>query len=127
MNYFRFAKSEIQAEARDKKIADAARERFEFREERAEREKREKAERLAKANAARQAAEAAAAAAAEAPKGDDEAPDISSHPHQASTPIAVDNHPVLDATAKQAAIAAAVERARLKREQHGNKPGSDAT
>ena len=126
VNYFRFAKSEIQAEARDKKTADAARERFEFREERAEREKREKAERLAKANAARQAAEAAAAAAAEAPKGDDEAPDISSHPHQASTPIAVDNHPVLDATAKQAAIAAAVERARLKREQHGNKPGSDA-
>ena len=128
VNYFRFAKSEIQAEARDKKIADAARERFEFREERAEREKREKAERLAKANAARQAAEAAAAAAeaAETPKGDEEAPDISSHPHQASTPIAVDNHPVLDATAKQAAIAAAVERARLKREQHGNKPGSDA-
>ena len=128
VNYFRFAKSEIQAEARDKKIADAARERFEFREERAEREKREKAERLAKANAARQAAEAAAAAAeaAETPKGDEEAPDISSHPHQASTPIAVDNHPVLDASAKQAAIAAAVERARLKREQHGNKPGSDA-
>lgn len=128
VNYFRFAKSEIQAEARDKKTADAARERFEFREERAEREKREKAERLAKANAARQAAEAAAAAAeaAETPKGDEEAPDISSHPHQASTPIAVDNHPVLDASAKQAAIAAAVERARLKREQHGNKPGSDA-
>ncbi len=128
VNYFRFAKSEIQAEARDKKIADSARQRFEFREERAERETREKAERLAKANAARQAAEAAAAAAAtEAPKGDDDAPDISSHPHQASTPIAVDNHPVLDASAKQAAIAAAVERARHKREQHAVKPGSDAS
>ncbi len=127
VNYFRFAKSEIQAEQREKKVADAARERFEFREERAEREKREKAERLAKANAARQAAEAAAAAAeAAAPKAEEAAPDISSHPHQASTPIAVDNHPVLDAGAKQAAIAAAVERARVKREQHAGKPGSDA-
>lgn len=126
VNYFRFAKSEIQAEQREKKIADAARERFEFREERAEREKREKAERLAKANAARQAAEAAAAAAAPV-KVDDGVPDLSSHPNQASTPIAVDNHPVLDASAKQAAIAAAVERARLKREQHAVKPGSDAS
>jgi electron transport complex protein RnfC len=138
VNYFRFAKSEIQAEEREKRVADAARERFEFREERAEREKREKAERLAKANAARQAAEraekaeqAAAATAAEpVVKAEDAAPDLSSHPNQASTPIAVDNHPVLDASAKQAAIAAAVERARLKREQHattsGDKTGGNA-
>jgi electron transport complex protein RnfC len=124
VNYFRFAKSEIKAERREQQIADAARERFEFREARAEREKREKAERLAKANAARQAAEAAAAVTPEN-KPEDEAPDLSSHPHQASTPIAVDNHPVLDVNTKQAAIAAAVERARLKREQHGSKPGSD--
>jgi len=124
VNYFRFAKSEIKAERREQQIADAARERFEFREERAEREKREKAERLAKANAARQAAEAAAAVTVEN-KPEDEAPDLSSHPHQASTPIAVDNHPVLDVNTKQAAIAAAVERARLKREQHGSKPGSN--
>lgn len=126
VNYFRFAKSEIKAERREQQIADAARERFEFREARAEREKREKAERLAKANAARQAAEAAAAAAAAQATPEEQAPDLSSHPHQASTPIAVDNHPVLDVNTKQAAIAAAVERARLKREQHGGKSGSDA-
>ncbi|MFM7122029.1 MAG: 4Fe-4S dicluster domain-containing protein, partial [Fluviibacter sp.] len=128
VNYFRFAKSEIQAEQREKKTADAARDRFEFREARAEREKQEKAERLAKANAARKAAEAAAGAeSAPAENPAEAAPDLSSHPHQASTPIAVDNHPVLDASAKQAAIAAAVERARIKREQHGAKSGSDAS
>lgn len=128
VNYFRFAKSEIQAEHREKQVADAARNRFEFREARAEREKQEKAERLAKANAARKAAEAAAAAESPAAENPPEAaPDLSSHPHQASTPIAVDNHPVLDANAKQAAIAAAVERARIKREQHGAKSGSDAS
>ena len=54
----------------------------------------------------------------------DAAPDISSHPDQASTPIAVDNHPVLDNAAKQAAIAAAAARAKLKREQHAGKAGS---
>lgn len=127
VNYFRFSKSEIQAAQREKQLADAARDRFEFREARAEREKREKAERLAKANAARQAAEAAAAASTPTPaKADEGVPDLSSHPNQASTPIAVDNHPVLDASAKQAAIAAAVERARLKREQHADKVGSTA-
>ncbi|MGI9142417.1 MAG: electron transport complex subunit RsxC [Fluviibacter sp.] len=128
VNYFRFSKSEIQAEQREKQTADAARDRFEFREARAEREKQEKAERLAKANAARKAAEAAAAAeSAPAENPAEAAPDLSSHPHQASTPIAVDNHPVLDASAKQAAIAAAVERARIKREQHSAKSGSDAS
>ena len=131
VNYFRFAKSEILAEQREQQVADAARERHEFRQERAEREKREKAERLAKANAARKAEGAdlisqsasAATAAGHAPMDADAAPDISSHPDQASTPIAVDPHPVLDAAAKQAAIAAAAERARLKREHHASKSG----
>ena len=129
VNYFRFAKSEIQAEAREQRIADAARDRHEFRQERAEREKREKAERLAKASAARKAegTDLSSAAAPTTPaatiKDPDAAPDISSHPDQASTPIAIDNHPVLDASAKQAAIAAAAERARIKREQHASKTG----
>lgn len=129
VNYFRFAKSEIQAEAREQRIADAARDRHEFRQERAEREKREKAERLAKASAARKAegtdlsSAAAPATPAATIKDPDAAPDISSHPDQASTPIAIDNHPVLDASAKQAAIAAAAERARIKREQHASKTG----
>ncbi len=133
VNYFRFAKSEIQAAERAQQAADSARERHEFREERAEREKREKAERLAKANAARQAAGTTLAAQSAAPEtasatapiaATDAAPDISSHPDQASTPIAVDNHPVLDNAAKQAAIAAAAARAKLKREQHAGKAGS---
>ena len=126
VNYFRFSKSEIQAEQREKQMADAACERFEFREARAEREKREKAERLAKANAARKAAEATVAKP-ETESGtintEDGVPDLSTHPTQASTPIAVDEHPVLTAGAKQAAIAAAVERARQKQEQHASKPG----
>lgn len=117
VNYFRFAKSEIQAEEQSHRAADAARERFEFREERAEREKREKAERLAKANAARQAAgttltghpPATEAPAAEKPVLDHE---------QATTPVGVDTHPVLDAATKQAAINAAVEQARARRDNH---------
>jgi len=128
VNYFRFAKSEIQAEQQDKKQADAARERFEFREARAEREKQEKAARLAKANAARAAsgatlnantpADSANATAEVPPAHVGEAP----HHEQASTPIAQDTHPILDAGTKQAAIAAAVEKARAKREQANQAP-----
>lgn len=51
VDYYRFAKSEIWAHEKDKKAADIARERHEFRLFRFEREKKEKAERLAaKAN-----------------------------------------------------------------------------
>ncbi|MDR1709786.1 MAG: electron transport complex subunit RsxC [Candidatus Accumulibacter sp.] len=56
VQYFRFAKSEIWSRERDKKNADAAKARFEWRNEREAREKAEKAERLAKAAAARAAA-----------------------------------------------------------------------
>lgn len=121
VNYFRFAKSEIQAESRAHQAADSARARFEFREERAEREKREKAERLAKANAARQAAgttittPASVASATDNPASSDKP--VLDH-EQASTPIAVDTHPILDAATKQAAIAAAVEQARARRDNH---------
>jgi len=125
VNYFRFSKSEIQAEERAHKAADNARERFEFREERAEREKREKAERLAKANAARQAAgttltnaapadQTSAAVAAQESATLNPALDH----EQATTPVGLDTHPVLDAGTKQAAIAAAVEQARAKRDLH---------
>ena len=127
VNYFRFAKSEIQAAERATEAADSARERFEFREERAEREKREKAERLAKANAARQAAgttltanaPVAPAIPAEASANDKPASDKPALDHvQATTPVGVDTHPVLDAATKQAAIAAAVEQARARRDNH---------
>ena len=121
VNYFRFAKSEIQAQERAQEAADSARERHEFREERAEREKREKAERLAKANAARQAAgttlTAGSNASADANAASATDKQLLDH-EQATTPVSIDTHPVLDAATKQAAISAAIELARARRENH---------
>ena len=92
VQYFRFAKSEIWQREKDKKAAEGAKARFEFRQFRDEREKQEKAERLAKAAAVQKAkAEASAGAAAEAGTTDPEA-------------------------AKKALIAAAMERAKAQRE-----------
>ncbi len=105
VQYFRFAKSEIWARERDKNMADAAKARFEFRNERDEREKAEKAERLAKAAAAK-AADKKPAPAETAP-----APTEAPTPTEAPAPQAVDAE-----AAKKAAIAAAMERARLQRE-----------
>ena len=99
VQYFRFAKSEIWAREREKKAADAAKARFEFRNQRDEREKAEKAERLAKAAAAKAAEKKAE------PVADDSA--------AAST---VADAPVDADAAKKAAIAAAIERARVQRE-----------
>lgn len=99
VQYFRFAKSEIWSRERDKNQADAAKARFEFRNEREEREKAEKAERLAKA---------AVAKAAVQPPEKTEAPATGEAP-VAATPVDAD-------AAKKAAIAAAMERARLQRE-----------
>jgi electron transport complex protein RnfC len=67
VQYYRFAKGEIWARETEKTAADAARERFEFREHRIEREKQEKAEKLAAKEKAVAAAklEAAKAAAAQ--------------------------------------------------------------
>ena len=68
VQYYRFAKSEIWARETEKTAADAARERFEFREQRIEREKLEKAEKLAaKEKAAAEAKLAAAKVAATQP------------------------------------------------------------
>ncbi|ODV11281.1 MAG: electron transport complex subunit RsxC [Thiobacillus sp. SCN 64-317] len=99
VDFYRYAKSEIWAREKDKRAADLARERHEFRQFRQEREKREKAEKLAvKAQAARthaaldqaQRAELAAAPAAEVTA-------------------------VSDADAKKALIAAALARAQAKK------------
>ena len=88
VQYFRFAKSEIDAREQDRKNAEAAKARFEWRKTREEREQAEKAERLAKAAAAR-----------------------------ATKPEAPADAASIDAeAAKKAAIAAAVERARVQRE-----------
>ncbi|HEX5338416.1 MAG TPA: electron transport complex subunit RsxC [Gallionella sp.] len=61
VQYYRFAKSEIWARESEKKAADEARERFEFRQYRIEREKQEKAEKLAAKEKAAQAAKELAA------------------------------------------------------------------
>lgn len=55
VDYYRFAKSEIWAREREKKAADRARERHEFRLQRLEREKKERAEKLAQKAAASKA------------------------------------------------------------------------
>ncbi|MDD2776848.1 MAG: electron transport complex subunit RsxC [Gallionella sp.] len=60
VQYYRFAKSEIWARDNDKKAADQARERHEFREYRIEREKQEKADKLAAKEKAALAAKPAA-------------------------------------------------------------------
>jgi electron transport complex protein RnfC len=95
VQYFRFAKSEIWSRERAKNLADAAKARFELRNERDEREKAEKAERLAKAAAAK-----AAEKKALAPEGD----------------ASSDTAPAAADAEKKAAIAAAMERARQQRE-----------
>ncbi len=96
VQYFRFAKSEIWSRERAKNMADAAKARFELRNERDEREKAEKAARLAKAAAAKSAEKTAAPVESVAPT-----------PAQAAANA--------DA-ARKAAIAAAIERARVQRE-----------
>jgi electron transport complex protein RnfC len=100
VQYFRFAKSEIWSREREKSMADAAKARFELRNEREEREKAEKAARLAKAAAAK------AAEKKPAPAGD-----ASAAPASGASEVPVDA-----AAAKKAAIAAAIERARVQRE-----------
>jgi len=106
VQYFRFAKSEIWARERDKKAADGAKTRFEFKQLRDEREKQEKAEKLAKAAAAQAAKKAAEAAAAEG-----------GAPAEAAAAPAAQSPEEAAAAAKKAAIAAAMERAKAQRAQ----------
>jgi Na+-translocating ferredoxin:NAD+ oxidoreductase subunit C len=65
VQYYRYAKAEIWAQERDRKKAELARQRFEFRTERLERERAERAERLRQKKAA---VEAAPVAGGEDPK-----------------------------------------------------------
>ncbi len=104
VQYFRFAKSEIWSREREKNMADAAKARFELRNERDEREKAEKAERLAKAVAAKAAVKKAPAeSSSETPSGDASVTTVAAAQVDAGA-------------AKKAAIAAAIERARQQRE-----------
>jgi len=89
VDFYRYAKSEIWAREKEKRAADLARERHEFRQFRLEREKKEKAEKLA-AKAQAKRAELAAAPAAEGTAQN-------------------------DADAKKALIAAALARAQTKK------------
>ncbi len=102
VQYFRFAKSEIWAREREKKAADTAKTRFEFKQLREEREKAEKAEKLARAAAAQAAKKAAEAAAAAA--------DGEAAPGETTAAVDVETDP------KKAAIAAAMARAKAQRE-----------
>ena len=87
VDFYRYAKSEIWAREKEKRAADLARERHDFRQFRLEREKKEKAEKLAAKAQAKRAELAAEPAGAGAP----------------------------DAEAKKALIAAAVARAQAKK------------
>ncbi|MFP5419278.1 electron transport complex subunit RsxC [Diaphorobacter sp.] len=94
VDYYRYAKSEIWAREREKRAADLARERHEFRQFRLEREKKEKAEKLA---AKTQAARAKAV--------------------QEPAPQAEGTAAPSDADAKKALIAAALARAQAKKSE----------
>ncbi|MHB1091474.1 electron transport complex subunit RsxC [Thiobacillus sp.] len=99
VDFYRYAKSEIWAREKDKRAADLARERHEFRQFRQEREKKEKAEKLAaKAQAAR-----AQAALDQTRRGE-----------LAAAPAAK-GAAVNEADAKKALIAAALARAQEKK------------
>lgn len=99
VDFYRYAKSEIWAREKDKRAADLARERHEFRQFRQEREKKEKAEKLA---AKAQAARAQAAL------------DQAQRAELAATPAA-EGTAVSDTDAKKALIAAALARAQAKK------------
>jgi electron transport complex protein RnfC len=70
VQYYRYAKSEIRARDHEKRAADLARERHEYRQFRIEREKQEKAERLAQKERATAEAKAAVAAVQTDPSAD---------------------------------------------------------
>jgi electron transport complex protein RnfC len=86
VQYYRFAKAEIWAQERDREKAELARKRHDFRQLRQERDKIERASRLHKKKSALHSAEAAA------------------------------DGPASEKSEKKAAILAALERARAKRE-----------
>ncbi len=111
VDFYRYAKSEIWAHEKDKRAADRARERHEFRLYRQEREKKEKAEKLAaKAQAARAQATLDQARRAEL----------------AAAPAA-DSAASSDADAKKALIAAALARAQAKKSDAAPKNVDDLT
>ncbi|WP_174875626.1 electron transport complex subunit RsxC [Vogesella oryzae] len=122
VDYYRFAKSEIWAAERDKKAADLARRRHDFRQFRIEREKSEKAERLA-ARAAEQAAKLAASQAAtttvssaqDDPKKAIIAAAMARAAEQQESKPLPDSHTQALDDAKQAAIKAAMERAAARK------------
>lgn len=100
VDFYRYAKSEIWAREKEKRAADLARERHEFRQFRLEREKKEKADKLAaKAQAARAQA----------------AQDQTRRAELAAAPATEGAAAPSDADAKKALIAAALARAQAKK------------
>ncbi|MCW3479301.1 electron transport complex subunit RsxC [Neisseriaceae bacterium JH1-16] len=120
VDYYRFAKSEIWAAERDKKSADRARTRHEFRQFRIEREKTEKAQRLAE-HAAKTAAPQATLptptpVATDKPAEDKAAAIKAAMERAAALKAAGSATPAVQSEdAKQAAIRAAMERAAVNK------------
>lgn len=108
VDYFRFAKSEIRARDQEQAAADQARDRFEFRNFRQEREKEEKAAKLA----AKAAETRAKLAADNAAKPNETANETVADASPNAAPAASPGAPADDA--RQALIAAALERARQR-------------
>ena len=123
VDYFRFSKSEIWAAEREKKAANTARERHEFRLHRIEREKQEKAERLAAKAAAAKKPEAAAAA------DEDKAAKIKAAMERAATQRATVEVKNTEAVSANVAVQMAEQDARaaqLAAAQGGTAPASPA-
>ncbi|MDD4913176.1 MAG: electron transport complex subunit RsxC [Sideroxydans sp.] len=127
VQYYRYAKSEIHERERDKKAADLARERHEYRQLRIERDKQEKAEKLAQKE--REAAAKAAQAAAAAPvatQNDAQQKLIEEAIARAQTQAAVAHPQNTEAlTPEQSAEIAAIEARRAKIREMATDAGAD--
>jgi electron transport complex protein RnfC len=124
VQYYRYAKSEIHARERDKKAADLARDRHEYRQLRIERDKQEKAEKLAQKE--REAAAKAATAAPVAPPVDTQQRLIDEALARAKAQAEVE-HPknTESLTAEQLAEIASIEARRAKIRELASDAGAD--
>ncbi|AXK40495.1 electron transport complex subunit RsxC [Crenobacter cavernae] len=114
VDYYRFAKGEIWGAERDKKAADRARARHEFRQYRVERDKEEKAQRLAERAAAKDLA--APSSQSTLPADDAKAAAIRAAMERAANATSANvAAPTLSDDAKKAAIEAAMARAAARK------------
>ncbi|MFA6120146.1 MAG: electron transport complex subunit RsxC [Sideroxydans sp.] len=126
VQYYRYAKSEIHERERDKKAADLARERHEYRQLRIERDKQEKAEKLAQKER-EAAAKAAQAAAAPVATPDDAQQKLIEEALARANAQAAVAHPqnTETLTSEQSAEIAAIEARRAKIREMAADAGAD--